>query len=134
MIDKKHEKDRVFIVDDVESIRTDLKNILKEIGFLNIREAEDGKTALEDLKVHAMLGEPYDLIFLDINMPEINGIQLLKMLRSMNVYSKIPVFIISTENNKDSVVKAISNGATNYILKPYSPRVVAEKVLKIYQE
>ena len=130
-MNKDRASNKVFIVDDVESVRTDLKNILNEMGFLNIREAEDGKVALEDLKVHAMIGEVYDLIFLDINMPGIDGIQLLQMLRSMDQYSKTPVFIISTENNKDSVVRAIAHGATNYILKPYSPRIVAEKILKI---
>ena len=115
-MNKDRASNKVFIVDDVESVRTDLK---------------DGKVALEDLKVHAMIGEVYDLIFLDINMPGIDGIQLLQMLRSMDQYSKTPVFIISTENNKDSVVRAIAHGATNYILKPYSPRIVAEKILKI---
>ena len=134
MLDKSRVNDRILIVDDVESIRLDLKNILNGMGFVNIREAEDGKIALDDLKVHAVLGTPYNLIFLDINMPTIDGIELLKTLRSMVIYSTTPVFIVTTENNKDSVVKAIAIGATNYILKPYNPKIVVEKILKMYND
>ncbi|MDO9181824.1 MAG: response regulator [Bacteriovorax sp.] len=120
---------RVMIADDLPNMREDLVKILTNLGFTNIKEMPDGKAALAELKSEAQLGNPYDIIFSDINMPFMNGLDLLKALRFLDSYKKTPIFIVSTENEKDIIVKAILGGATDYIIKPYKADVVKEKIL-----
>lgn len=120
---------RVMIVDDLPNMRTDLSKILKEMGFTNLKEVQDGKAAWEELRLEALYGNPYDIVFSDINMPQMNGLLLLKNLRGVESYKKTPVFIVSTVNDKDVIIRAILGGATDYILKPYHPDVVKEKIL-----
>jgi len=120
---------RVMIVEDSPSMRQDLVNILKSLGFTNIKEMPDGKAAWDELRAEAQYGTPYDLIFSDINMPIMNGLVLLKQLRTLETYKKIPIFMVSTENEKDVIIRAIIDGATDYIIKPYESKVVVEKML-----
>ncbi len=124
------EEAKVLIADDLPPIRADLVRILKELGFKNFTECQDGKVGWEKLKSEAQYGKPYDLIFLDINMPQVNGIQLLKMVRGSDTYKQTPVFMVSTENEKDIIIKCIIEGATDYILKPYMQETVKEKLAK----
>ena len=119
---------RVMIADDLKNMRDDLNKILKNLGFTNINEKPDGKTALDELKYEAQVGNPYGVIFSDINMPQINGITLLKTIRLLDSYKKTPFFIVSTVTEKDTIVQAILGGATDYIIKPYSADVVKEKL------
>ncbi len=119
---------RVLIADDLPNMRADLLKILKELGFTNIKEVNDGKAAWDELRLEAQYGKPYDIVFSDINMPQMNGLALLKSLRGTDSYKKIPIFIVSTENEKEVIVKAIIDGATDYILKPYEPKTVKEKL------
>jgi len=120
---------RVMIADDLPNMRADLSKILKEMGFTNLKEVQDGKAAWEELRLEASYGKPYDIIFSDINMPQMNGLLLLKTLREVESYKKTPIFIVSTVNEKDVIIRAILGGATDYILKPYHPDVVKEKIL-----
>ena len=131
---KEHLTDRVMIVDDFPNMRTDLINILKDMGFNTMKESPDGQAAWEELRLEALLGAPSQLIFLDINMPNMDGIQLLKALRGIDSYKSTPIFIVSTENKKDTIINAIVSGATNYIIKPYDPALVKEKVLALYNK
>lgn len=123
---------KILIVDDLASMRADLVKILNELGFKNLKEFPDGKPAWEDLKAEAAAGRPYDIVFSDINMPEMSGLVLLKYLRATPAYKTTPIFMVSTENEKQTIIKAILEGATDYIIKPYDPWVVKEKlVLKL---
>lgn len=120
---------KILIVDDLPSMRSDLIRILTELGFLNMKQCEDGKQAWDHVRAEALSDNVYDIIFSDINMPHMNGITLLKHLRSVESYKKTPIFIVSTENEKTTIVQAIMSGATDYIIKPYDPLIVKEKVL-----
>ncbi|NOT80805.1 MAG: response regulator [Bacteriovoracaceae bacterium] len=119
---------RVMVVDDLPNIRTDLIKILNSLGFTNIKEMPDGKAALDELVLKASEGKPYEIIFSDINMPIMGGLALLKALRATTVYKKTPIFMVSTENEKDIILTAVIEGATDYIIKPYSAEVVKQKV------
>lgn len=110
---------RILIADDLPGMRADLLRILKTLGFSNIKEVTDGQEAWEELNYQAQNGSPYDIIFSDINMPIMNGLALLKAARTSYHYKLSPFFIVSTENERDIIVKAIINGATDYIIKPY---------------
>lgn len=120
---------KILIVDDLPSMRSDLVRILTELGFFNMKQCEDGKQAWDHLRAEAINDNIYDIIFSDINMPQMDGITLLKHLRSVESYKKTPIFIVSTENEKSTIVQAIMSGATDYIIKPYDPLVVKEKVM-----
>ena len=120
---------RILIVDDLASMRADLVRILTELGFTNIKELPDGKVAWEELRTEANFGKAYDIIFSDINMPLMNGLVLLKNLRGTESYKTTPIFMVSTENEKQTIIKAIMEGATDYIIKPYDPWVVKEKLI-----
>lgn len=119
---------RVMIADDLPNMRDDLRKILRNLGFTNIKEMPDGKSAYEELRFEAQNGKPYELIFSDINMPQMNGIALLKAVRFLDSYKTTPIFIVSTENEKGIIVRAILGGATDYIIKPYVPELVIEKL------
>lgn len=120
---------KILIVDDLPSMRADLVSILTQLGFQNMIQCEDGKQAWDLLRADAMYDSPFDIIFSDINMPNMDGISLLKNLRAIETYKKTPILMISTENEKSTIIQAIMAGATDYIIKPYDPAVVKEKVL-----
>ena len=120
---------KILIVDDLPSMRSDLVRILTELGFVNMKQCEDGKLAWDHVRAEALNDHFYDIIFSDINMPNMDGITLLKNLRGVESYKKIPIFIVSTENEKSTIVQAIMSGATDYIIKPYDPVIVKDKVL-----
>lgn len=120
---------KILIVDDLPSMRSDLVRILTELGFQNMKQCEDGKQAWDHLRAEALNDNFYDIVFSDINMPNMDGITLLKHLRGVESYKKTPIFIVSTENEKTTIVQAIMSGATDYIIKPYDPIIVKDKVL-----
>lgn len=120
----------VLIADDLANMRADLVKILKALGFTNIKEVQDGMEAWDELRSEAQYGTPYEIIFTDINMPQMDGIALLKALRFLEAYKTTPIFIVSTENEKNTILKAILEGATDYIIKPYRPDIVREKIMK----
>lgn len=120
---------RIMIADDLPNMRADLRKVLTEMGFRNIKETADGKAAWDELRIEAQYGNPYDIIFSDINMPQMNGLLLLKNLRFLEAYKKTPIFMVSTENEKEIIVKAILEGATDYILKPFDPKVIRDKLM-----
>ena len=126
---EKYLNKKIMVVDDLVNMRLDLIKILKDLGFTNIKEMADGKLAWDELKLEAQYGNPYEIIFTDINMPIMNGLELLKAMRGMNSYKKTPIFIVSTENEKNIIIGAVLEGATDYILKPYNSKVIVEKLV-----
>jgi two-component system chemotaxis response regulator CheY len=120
-------KMKVLVVDDFATMRRILRNILKQIGFTNISEADDGKTALKELKK-----KKFDLILCDWNMPEMSGIDLLKEIKSDDELKSIPFVMVTAEAQKDNIVEAVKAGVSNYIVKPFTAETVSEKLKKVF--
>ena len=120
---------RVLIVDDFATMRRIVRNVLKQIGFTNMAEAENGKAALKVLKK-----ENIDLILCDWNMPEMPGIDLLKAIRSDDELKKIPFVMVTAEAQKDNIIEAVKAGVNSYIVKPFTPETVNEKLNIIFKE
>jgi two-component system chemotaxis response regulator CheY len=118
---------KVMIVDDFATMRRILRNILKQIGFKNIIEADDGKNALKELKK-----EKVDLIMCDWNMPEMPGIELLKSIRSDDELKDIPFVMVTAEAQKDNIIEAVKSGVSNYVVKPFTAETITEKLNKVF--
>ena len=118
---------KVLIVDDFATMRRIVRNILKQIGFKNIIEADDGKNALKELKK-----EKVDLILCDWNMPEMPGIDLLTTIRSDDELKHIPFVMVTAEAQKDNIVKAVKAGVSNYVVKPFTDETISEKLQKVF--
>ncbi len=120
---------RFLIVDDFSTMRRIVRNLLKEIGYHNAEEAEDGAVALSMLKA-----TKYDFVVSDINMPNMNGFELLKNIRAEEGLKTIPVLMVTAEAKKEDIVLAAQNGASGYIVKPFTKATLEEKVQKILQK
>jgi two-component system chemotaxis response regulator CheY len=120
---------RFLIVDDFSTMRRIVRNLLKEIGFANAEEAEDGQIALNMLK-----STKFDFVVSDINMPNMNGFELLKSIRSDDALKGIPVLMVTAEAKKEDIVAAAQGGASGYIVKPFTKATLEEKVQKIMQK
>ena len=118
---------KILIVDDFATMRKILKNILKQIGFKNISEADDGKSALKILKK-----ENFDLILSDWNMPGISGLELLNGIRFDNELKNIPFIMVTAEARKDNILEAVKAGVNSYIVKPFTAETVREKINKVF--
>ena len=117
---------RILIVDDFATTRRILKNILKQIGFINIFEADDGTTALEEIRKNS-----FDLIISDWNMPKMTGSELLKAVRSKHELKNVPFLMITPEIQKQNIIELIQDETSNYIVKPFTAEQLAEKIEKI---
>ena len=120
---------KVLVVDDFATMRRILKNILKQIGFTKIIDADDGSTALAMLKKNKV-----DLIISDWNMPKVSGLELLKAVRSDESIKDMPFLMVTAEAQKDSVVQAIQAGVSNYVVKPFTPDTIKEKLEQIFKK
>jgi len=122
-------KMRILVVDDFASMRKIIKGLLKQIGFQNIEEADDGSTALEKLKI----GE-FDLVICDWNMPEVPGIEVLKAVRNDPRLKDLPFLMVTAEAKKDNVMEAVKAGVNQYIVKPFTAETLQKKIEKIFDE
>ena len=120
-------KIKVLVVDDFSTMRRILKNILKQIGYSDIEEAEDGNSALARLRQGG-----YGLVVSDWNMPNMTGLDLLKAIRADNVLSNMPVLMVTAEAKKENVLDAIKSGVNNYVVKPFTADVLKDKIEKIF--
>ena len=120
---------KVLIVDDFATMRRIVRNVLKQIGFANIIEADNGKAALKVLK-----NENIDLILCDWNMPEMPGIDLLKTLKSDDELKDIPFVMVTAEAQKDNIIEAVKAGVSSYIVKPFTAETVSEKLNAIFKD
>ncbi len=118
---------KVLIVDDFATMRRILRNILKQIGFTNIAEADDGSSALKELKK-----KKYDLILSDWNMPEMPGIDLLNAIRADDELKGIPFVMITAEAQKDNIIGAVKAGVNSYVVKPFTAETISEKLKKVF--
>ncbi len=119
----------ILVVDDFATMRKVIKNLLKQIGYKNIAEAEDGMAALRVLK-----SEKIDFIISDWNMPNMNGLEFLKAVRADSELSSLPFLMVTAEGLKENVVMAVKAGVSNYIVKPFTAEVLGEKIGKIVEK
>ncbi|MEE9911260.1 MAG: response regulator [Deltaproteobacteria bacterium] len=117
---------KVLIVDDFATMRKVVRNLLKQVGYEDIVEAEDGVMALKALK-----SQKIDVIVSDWNMPNMTGLELLKAVRADADLAKTPFLMVTAEALQDNVVAAVKAGVNNYIVKPFTAEVLNEKIKKI---
>jgi two-component system chemotaxis response regulator CheY len=117
---------KVLVVDDFATMRRIIKNVLKQIGFTKILEADDGTTALEVLKENQV-----DLIISDWNMPNMTGLDLLKTVRGEKSTQSIPFLMVTAEAQKDNVIQAVQAGVSNYLVKPFTADAIKAKLTQI---
>ena len=119
---------KVLVVDDFSTMRRIVKNLLRDLGFTNIQEADDGSTALPMLQ-----GGDFDFVVTDWNMPGMQGIDLLKAIRADAALSHIPVLLITAEAKKEQIVMAAQAGVNGYIVKPFTAATLKTKIDKIFE-
>ncbi|PKN20806.1 MAG: response regulator [Deltaproteobacteria bacterium HGW-Deltaproteobacteria-6] len=119
---------KVLIVDDFATMRKVVRNLLKQVGYEDIVEAEDGVMALKALK-----SQKIDVIVSDWNMPNMTGLELLKAVRADEELAKTPFLMVTAEALQDNVVAAVKAGVNNYIVKPFTAEVLNEKIKKIME-
>lgn len=120
------QKTKFLVVDDFSTMRRIVRNLLKELGYNDIEEAEDGSTALAKLKAGK-----FDFVVSDWNMPNMTGIELLKAVRADPALKHLPVLMITAEAKKENIVEAAQAGASGYIVKPFTVATLDEKLNKI---
>ena len=118
----------ILVVDDSQTMRRIVRGILKGLGFTHIMEADNGLRALEILKK-----EKIDFIVSDWNMPEVSGIELLKMVRATEQWKDLPFLMVTAEGKSEQVLEAVKNRVNNYVVKPFTPKVLEEKIGKIFE-
>ncbi len=116
----------VLVVDDFATMRRIVRNILRDLEFKKILEAEDGTAAVDILKTQKV-----DLIISDWNMPKMTGLELLKWVRSNEDTKDIPFLMVTAEAQKENVIEAVKAKVSNYIVKPFTAQTLAEKIEKI---
>ncbi|MEN8762472.1 MAG: chemotaxis response regulator CheY [Thiogranum sp.] len=119
---------KILIVDDVSTMRRIIKNLLRDLGFNNIREAADGSTALQMLQ-----NDNIDFLVTDWNMPGITGIDLLKAVRADETLSALPVLMLTAESNREQIIEAAQAGVNGYIVKPFTALTLKEKIDRIFE-
>lgn len=120
---------KFLIVDDFATMRRIVRNLLKEIGHQNADEAEDGQVALKKLQ-----GGGFDFVVSDVNMPNMNGFDLLRQIRADETLKKLPVLMVTAEAKKEDIITAAQAGASGYIVKPFTKATLEEKLTKILQK
>ena len=119
---------KILVVDDFATMRKIVGNLLRQLGFKNIEEADDGTTALEKLK-----NEKIDFIVSDWNMPKMSGLELLKSVKGDADLKDIPFMLVTAEALKENIIAAIQAGANEYIVKPFNAITLEEKIKKIFK-
>ncbi|WP_372654846.1 response regulator [Halobacteriovorax sp.] len=123
---------KILVIDDMATMRKIIKNMLQQIGFKNITEADDGATAWPMIQEALDSPEPYEFIVSDWNMPQMSGLDLLKKVRETEALKKLPFLMITAEAEQGNVVIAVKAGVSNFIVKPFSAAVLKEKIEKIF--
>ncbi|MFN5046787.1 response regulator [Roseateles sp.] len=127
----KREDFSLLVVDDFSTMRRIISGLLRELGFRKIAEAEDGQVALRTLELAAASDEPIHFVLSDINMPVMNGFQLLEALHAKpenDPLRKMPVLLVTAEGRKEDIVRAAQLGAAGYVVKPFTKQTIGEKI------
>lgn len=119
---------KILIVDDFSTMRRIIKNLLRDLGYTNTSEADDGKTALPMLQAGS-----FDFLVTDWNMPGMTGIDLLKAVRADQKLIELPVLMVTAEAKRDQIVEAAQAGVNGYVVKPFTAAALKEKIEKIFE-
>ena len=122
-------KIKFLVVDDFSTMRRIVRNLLKELGFTNVEEAEDGAIALQKLKAGS-----FDFVVSDWNMPNMDGLEMLKQIRADEALKSLPVLMVTAEAKKENIIAAAQAGANGYVVKPFTSATLEEKLNKIFEK
>ncbi len=120
---------KILVVDDFSTMRRIVRNLLKELGYTNVDEAEDGVVAMQRLK-----GNNFQFVITDWNMPNMTGIELLRAVRADPSLKHLPVLMITAEAKKENIIEAAQSGASGYIVKPFTAGTLEEKLGKVFDK
>lgn len=120
---------KILVVDDFSTMRRIVKNILRQLDFNNIVEADDGSTALDILQK-----EKIDMIVSDWNMPKMTGLELLKAVRADDALKDIPFLMVTAEAQQENIIEAVKSGVSNYIVKPFTAETLGQKINQIFNK
>lgn len=120
---------KILVVDDFPTMRRIIRNLLKELEFVNVDEAEDGAMGLEKLKVGH-----YGFVVSDWNMPNMDGLAMLQAIRATPSMAKLPVLMVTAEAKKENIIAAAQAGASGYVVKPFTAVTLEEKITKIFEK
>lgn len=118
---------KILVVDDFATMRRIIRNILRQLGYTNIDEADDGDVAWNLLKA-----QQFDFVVSDWNMPKMSGLELLKAVRSDDQLNDMPFLMVTAEAQKENVIEAVKAKVSNYIIKPFTAETLSEKIDKIF--
>ncbi len=119
---------KILIVDDFSTMRRIIKNLLRDLGFTNTQEADDGSSALPLLKA-----SNFDFLVTDWNMPGMTGIELLKAVRADEKLQSLPVLMVTAEAKREQIIEAAQAGVNGYVVKPFTAQALKEKIEKIFE-
>jgi len=119
---------KILIVDDFSTMRRIIKNLLRDLGFTNTQEADDGSSALPLLKA-----SDFDFLITDWNMPGMTGIDLLKAVRADDKLKSLPVLMVTAEAKREQIIEAAQAGVNGYVVKPFTAQALKEKIEKIFE-
>jgi two-component system chemotaxis response regulator CheY len=120
---------KILVVDDFPTMRRIIRNLLKELGFVNVEEAEDGAAGLEKAKDGS-----FQFVISDWNMPNMDGLSMLQAIRADANIGKIPVLMVTAEAKKENIIAAAQAGANGYVVKPFTAATLDEKITKIFEK
>ncbi|WP_050462282.1 chemotaxis response regulator CheY [Herbaspirillum autotrophicum] len=120
---------KFLVVDDFSTMRRIVRNLLKELGYTNVDEAEDGVQGLQKLR-----SDKFDFVVSDWNMPNMDGLTMLQEIRKDPALSKLPVLMVTAEAKKENIVAAAQAGANGYVVKPFTAATLDEKLSKIFEK
>lgn len=120
---------KILVVDDFPTMRRIIRNLLKDLGFENVDEAEDGAMGLEKLR-----NGNFDLVVSDWNMPNMDGLVMLQNIRKDPELAKLPVLMVTAEAKKENIIAAAQAGANGYVVKPFTAATLEEKLNKIFEQ
>jgi two-component system, chemotaxis family, chemotaxis protein CheY len=120
---------KILVVDDFPTMRRIVRNLLKELGYGNVDEAEDGQAGLARLRSGS-----FDFVISDWNMPNLDGLEMLKQIRADATLSHLPVLMVTAESKKENIIAAAQAGASGYVVKPFTAATLEEKLSKILEK
>ncbi|OSZ41940.1 two-component system response regulator [Alcaligenes faecalis] len=120
---------KILVVDDFPTMRRIIKNLLKDLGYENVDEAEDGQMGLEKLR-----NGNFEFVVSDWNMPNLDGLEMLKQIRADSNLASLPVLMVTAEAKKENIIAAAQAGANGYVVKPFTAATLEEKLNKIFEK
>lgn len=120
---------KILVVDDFPTMRRIIRNLLKDLGYENVDEAEDGAMGLEKLR-----NGSFDFVVSDWNMPNLDGLEMLKAIRADAALAALPVLMVTAEAKKENIIAAAQAGANGYVVKPFTAATLEEKLNKIFEK